>query len=188
MNGRVAPRQRVLARLSVSCRAGAVAGEGAVGRRTQPAAARPAVHAPGQPAGPRRTDQRPRPRDARAPRSAARRVAGNAAARQPRSRVSRQRRHQHVRVRRRRPGRRNTSAATRTGCGSARRSPRRPRRCRAEPVSTFPRPRRTSRRNCRIGSGASSTSCLPASRRSRPNSGRLARPSRIRISTDNPPV
>ena len=92
------------ARLPVPARARAVAGQGAVGRRAQPAAAGAAVHAAGQRAGARRADQRPRPRDARAPRSAARRVARHAAARQPRSRVSRQRRHQHARVRRKRPG------------------------------------------------------------------------------------
>ena len=70
-----AARERLPGRLPVSAGAGAVAGEGAVGRRTQPAAARAAVHAAGQRAGARRADQRSRPRDARAARGAARRVA-----------------------------------------------------------------------------------------------------------------
>ena len=43
------------------------------------------------------------------------------------------------------------------------------------------------RRNCRSRSGASSTSCRPASRRSKPSSGRSARRSRIRVSTNSPP-
>ena len=70
-----APRPRLPARLPVLGRARAVAGEGAVGRRAQPAAAGAAVHAAGQRARARRADQRSRSRDARAARGAARRVA-----------------------------------------------------------------------------------------------------------------
>ena len=69
-----APRPRVPARLPVPARARALAGEGAVGRRAQPAAAGAAVHAAGQRAGARRADQRSRSRDAGAARGAARRA------------------------------------------------------------------------------------------------------------------
>ena len=56
-------------RISCSPPSARVAGQGAVGRRAQPAAARAAVHAAGQRAGARRADQRPRHRNARTARA-----------------------------------------------------------------------------------------------------------------------
>ena len=65
-----------LQRFPVPARARAIAGEGAVGRRAQPPAARAAVHAAGERAGAGRADQRSRSRNAGAARTAARRVDG----------------------------------------------------------------------------------------------------------------
>ena len=70
----LASRQRLPERFSVSAGAGAVAGEVPLGRRTQSAAARPAVHAAGERARARRADQRSRPRDARIAGGGARRT------------------------------------------------------------------------------------------------------------------
>ena len=85
---RAAARHRLPRGLPVPARARAVAGEVAVGRRAQPAAARAAVRAAGQRAGARRADQRSRHRDAGAARGADRRVRRHGAARQPRPRRS----------------------------------------------------------------------------------------------------
>ncbi len=84
-----APRARLPSRLPLFRRACAIAGEGALRRRAQPAAARAAVHPAGERARARRTDERSRSRDPGAAGSPARRVARHAAARQPRPRVSR---------------------------------------------------------------------------------------------------
>ena len=109
------PRERALSPVRV-----------AVGRRTQPPAAREAVREAGERARARRADQRPRHRDARAARGAARRLRGHRAPRQPRPRVPRQHRHQHPRLRRRRPGHRIRrglaglpAAAARSASGAA---------------------------------------------------------------------
>ena len=115
-----APRPRLPARLPVLRRAGAVAGQGAVGRRAQPPAAGAAVHAAGQRAGARRADQRSRSRNAGAARGAAGRVAGHAAARQPRPRVSSTTSSPARSCSRATAASRSTSAATRTGCASGR--------------------------------------------------------------------
>ena len=134
-----APRARLPAGLPVSARARPLAGEGAVGRRAQPAAAGAAVHAAGQRAGARRADQRSRSRDAGAARRAAGRVAGHAAARQPRSRFL----DNVVTSTLAFEGdgaSASTSAATRTGCAS-----RAGRLCRALCARSQPRPRQRRR-------------------------------------------
>jgi ATP-binding cassette subfamily F protein uup len=74
------------------------------GERNRLLLARP-VHAAVQPARDGRADERSRPRDARPARGAARRVLGDAAAREPRPRVPRQHGDEHARVRRTRPDR-----------------------------------------------------------------------------------
>ena len=75
-------------RLPVSAAARRHAGAGALRRRAQPAAARAAVRAAGQPAGAGRADQRSRHRVARAAGGHAADVPGHAAAREPRPRRS----------------------------------------------------------------------------------------------------
>ena len=119
-----AARERLPARLPLPARARAVAGEGALGRRAQPPAAGAAVHAPGQRAGARRADQRPRPRDARAAGGAAGRVARARccwSATTACSSTTSSRARWCSRATGAWP---STSAATRTGCGEARRGER----------------------------------------------------------------
>jgi len=129
------------------------------------------VHPPGQRARARRADQRPRSRDARAARGAARRVAGDAVAGQPRpapsSTTSSPARSSSTVM----ASSRNMSAATRTGSGSGwpRRahalptpgSPARRPRCRRASRSRSRRRRRSRRgaRSCRSRNSGSSTSC-----------------------------
>ena len=193
-----APRPRLPARFPVLRRARAVAGEGAVGRRAQPPAAGAAVHAAGQRARARRADQRSRSRDARAARGAARRVAGHAAARQPRSRVPRQRRHQHVRLRGRRPRAGICRRLRGLGAAAAGGEERERRRGEegaldAEDATSKPvenRRRRRSRRgarSCRSRNSASSTDCRRRSKRSKPSSARWRRESRRPNSTRKAP-
>ena len=106
-------------RFPVSAAARERAGEDAVGRRAQSAAARAAVRAAGEPAGAGRADERSRHRVARAAGRDAAVVSGHAARRQPRPRVPRQRRHADARRRGRRQVAASTSAATATGSRSA---------------------------------------------------------------------
>ena len=98
-----AARVRLPARFSVSAGAAARTGEHAVGRRAQPPAAGAPVRPPEQSSGDGRADQRSGCGDAGSAGGDGRELCGNAAARQPRPRISRQRRHQHAGVRGRRP-------------------------------------------------------------------------------------
>ncbi len=80
------------------------AGQGTVGWRACPPAAGKAVQQAGQPAGTRRTDQRPGRGNPRAARGSAVQLQGHRADGQPRPGLPRQRRHQHAGVRRRGQG------------------------------------------------------------------------------------
>ena len=145
-----APRARLPGGLPVPARARALAGEGAVGRRAQPAAAGAAADPARQRAGARRADQRSRPRDARAARGAARRLAGHAAAWSATTADSSTTSSRARSRSRATAAWRSTSAATRTGCGSAR-----SRRARRAAAPAAARTRRHARRPppCRRPSG-----------------------------------
>ena len=91
-DGRRAQARAVLSRrFPVSAAAGRHARPGAVGRRAQSAAARPALRAAREPPGAGRADERSRHRIARPPRIHAADLPRHAAAREPRPDVSRQR-------------------------------------------------------------------------------------------------
>ena len=184
--GAAQARHQLSRRLPVFDAARECADPHALGRRTQPAAAGAAVRATGQRAGARRAHQRSRHRFARAAREHAAGLHGHVAAGEPRSRLSRQRRHADGGRRRRRAAGANTSAAIRDWL-----------RQRPQPTSATPRPARQPRPRRSRGaprsassvtrSSASSNHCRATSRSSKLEQRALdAEDERGRLSSGRP--